>query len=87
MWLVTFGFVGIVLFMERSSSLMRRFRHFTDRIKTELSSFRSFRVVHVRQEANSIAHGLAREVVCHVIDSIWLEEIPPFIWKLLFPLF
>lgn len=61
---------------------LSRYGHFIDGIKTELSFFRSFRVMHERREANSDTHDIAREVVSHVVDSIRLEEIPPIIYSI-----
>jgi hypothetical protein len=37
---------------------------------------------HVKREANSAAHGLAREAVTHIVDSIWMEEILPWIYDI-----
>jgi hypothetical protein len=49
---------------------LSRIGHFTDDIRSELHSLRSFRVVHVKREANYAAHVLAKTVVFHVRDSI-----------------
>jgi ribonuclease HI len=51
--------------------------HFTDDIRSVLHSLRSFRIIHVKREANSAAHVLAKTAVFYVRDSIWLEETPP----------
>jgi hypothetical protein len=51
--------------------------HFTDDIRSVLYSLRSFRVIHVKREANFVAHMLAKAAVFYVSDSIWLEETPP----------
>lgn len=53
------------------------FVHFTDGIKTELNSFWSSSVAHVSREGSSAAQVLAKAAVAYVINSIWLEEIPP----------
>lgn len=45
-----------------------RYGHFVEGIKSILRSFLSARVVHVKRDANSTAHRLAKEVVIHVID-------------------
>jgi hypothetical protein len=44
-----------------------------DGIKLGLQYFRSANIVHVKREANSAAHGLARAAVTHIVDSIWME--------------
>jgi ribonuclease HI len=51
--------------------------HFTDGIRSVLHSPRSFRVIHVKREANSAAHILVKAAVFYVRNSIWLEETPP----------
>jgi hypothetical protein len=38
----------------------------------------------VRREANNVAHCLANEASTHVIDNVWLEEIPSFILHIVF---
>lgn len=53
---------------------LSRIRHFTEGIKSELKSLRSFSVIHVKREINSTAHVLAKAAVLHVRDTIWLEE-------------
>jgi len=39
----------------------------------------SFRVVHTRREANSVAHTLAKAASAQIKDSIWLEKVLSFI--------
>ncbi len=34
---------------------------------------------HVNRESNSAAHRLAKPAIKHVIDKVWIEEIPPSI--------
>lgn len=55
---------------------VNRIGHFVEGIEQGLSFFRSSCVVHVSREANSTAYTLAREVATHVIDSVWLKDIP-----------
>jgi ribonuclease HI len=61
---------------------MSRYGHILDGIKSGLQSFRSANIVHVKREANSAAHRLARATITHVVDSIWMEEIPPQIYDI-----
>ncbi|XP_062147743.1 uncharacterized protein LOC133856702 [Alnus glutinosa] len=53
--------------------------HFVDGIKKEILGLRHASVVHVGREANNVAHCLVKEASTHVIDNVWLEEIPSFI--------
>jgi len=65
------------------SPSLNGYMHFIEGIKKDLCLFRSFRVVHVRREANLTAHVLARAAVTHVIEySIWLKEISPNIYDI-----
>lgn len=57
-----------------------RFGHFVEGIKDGMRIFRSSSFVHVRRDANSTVHGLAKEAVRHAIDKVWIEEIPHFIY-------
>jgi hypothetical protein len=60
---------------------MSSFGHFAEGIKHDLNFFQSSHVAHVKRDANATTHGLAREVVTHVIDKInWLEDVPPCIY-------
>lgn len=61
---------------------MSRYGHILDGIKSGLESFRSANIVHVKRDANSVAHGLARAAVTHIVDSIWMEEISPQIYDI-----
>jgi hypothetical protein len=53
-----------------------------DGIKHVLKSFQSSRVVHVKRDANSAAHWLAKEAVTHVIDADWVEDISQIIYDI-----
>jgi len=44
--------------------------------------FRMANLGHVKREANSAVHGLAREAVTHILDSIWMKEILPWIYDI-----
>jgi hypothetical protein len=56
-----------------------KFGHFIEGIKEEVTSLRSFRVIHTRKEANTAAHILLKTASAHVRDSISLEEVPHFL--------
>jgi hypothetical protein len=53
-----------------------------DGIKHVWKSFQSSRVVHVKRDANSAAHWLAKEAVTHVIDAGWVEDISQIIYDI-----
>jgi hypothetical protein len=38
----------------------------------------------VKKEANSAAHALAKAAVFNVLDSIWMEETPPYVSHIIF---
>jgi hypothetical protein len=58
--------------MNSAGSTLSRFGHFIDDIKINLCSFKFFRVIHDSRAA--------RAAVTYVMNSIWLEEIPPSIY-------
>jgi len=69
-----------------------RYGHLVEGIKSGMRYFRSASIVYVKREANSAAHGLVREAIIHIVDKIWMEEIPPKIYdivikKLVVPMF
>jgi hypothetical protein len=51
---------------------MSKYGHLLEEIKFAMQSFRRGSLVHVKHDANSTAHGLAREPVTHIVDSIWM---------------
>jgi hypothetical protein len=55
-----------------------RFEHFIEGIKKKVLLLRSFRLFHVRRDANSTAHMLAKATSSQARDTIWLEEVPSF---------
>jgi hypothetical protein len=63
-------------------STLSRFGHFIERIKKVLMSLWSFSVVHMRREANTAVHALAKAVSAKVTDSIWLEEVTHFLYDI-----
>lgn len=40
-----------------------------------MHQLRSWKIDHVKKNANSIAYTLAREAIRSVIDKLWIEEI------------
>jgi len=60
-----------------------RYGHFVDVIKSVLQSFQSSRIAFVKQDANSAAYWLAKEVIYLAIDSTWMEEIILFIYDII----
>jgi hypothetical protein len=57
--------------------------HLIDEIKEVLGKLRSWRIEHVKRDANFVAHILAREVFSCVIDKVWDEEISNCIYDIL----
>lgn len=47
-----------------------RYGHLVEGIKSGMQSFRTANIVHVKREANTAAHGLARKIVTHIVDTI-----------------
>jgi len=41
-------------------------------------------MVHVLRAANNVAHCLANEASSKVIDSVWLEDMPSVIFRMLY---
>lgn len=48
-----------------------------------LNNLRSWFIAHVKRDANSAAHVLAKEAVRHVNDQIWMEEVPMCIYDII----
>lgn len=59
-----------------------RFGQIVEVTKLVLRSFRQWRISHVRREANGAAHGLAKEAIRTVMDKIWMEETPVYIFNI-----
>jgi ribonuclease HI len=53
-----------------------RFGQLVEDTRMVIHSFSSWRVSHISRVANSAAHGLAKAAVKHIIDQVWMEEIP-----------
>jgi hypothetical protein len=62
---------------------MSRYEHLLEGKNPPCSFFRMAHLVHVKREVNLAAHGLVREVVTHIVGSIWMEEIPPQIYDII----
>jgi hypothetical protein len=52
---------------------MSRYVHLVEGIKSGMRYFRTASLGHIKGEANSAAHDLARETVTHIVDKIWME--------------
>jgi hypothetical protein len=59
-----------------------RYGHLVEGIKFGMQSFRIANLVYVKRETNTTIHGLAREVVTHIVDIIWMEEISSQIYDI-----
>jgi ribonuclease HI len=70
----------IVAAVQTDSQHWSRFGHIVDGIKLGLSQLRSWQINHVKRDANSAAHVLAREAIKNVIDRVWVEETPNCIY-------
>jgi hypothetical protein len=58
---------------------LSRHKHVMESVIVGMRSIRTMNVVHVKRKANSEVHSLTRQVVIHIVDSIWLKEITPSI--------
>jgi hypothetical protein len=47
-----------------------------DGIKAGLCQIRSWRIEHVKRNANLVAHTIAKNAILCVIDRVWVEETP-----------
>jgi hypothetical protein len=54
-----------------------------DGIKFKLQQLRSWSIEHVKRDANTIAHTIAKEAISCVIDRVWVEEIPTCIFGII----
>jgi hypothetical protein len=53
--------------------------HIVEGIQDELKGFNRTSFKHIAREGNSAAHGLAKEAILHVMDTMWRNTIPPCI--------
>jgi hypothetical protein len=60
----------VTLWMSLEVFYNLRYGHFVDVIRSVLQSFQSSRIAFVKQDANSAAHRLTKEVVSLAINSI-----------------
>jgi regulatory protein YycH of two-component signal transduction system YycFG len=61
---------------------LSKYGHLVDDIKKVLIFLRSFKVTHIKMTKNKAVHSLTKEVVTHIIDLIWLEDIPSIIYAI-----
>ncbi len=43
----------------------------------------SFSVYHVRREANTVAHGMAKLAISQLLDGVLKEDCPSIIWNVI----
>ena len=67
----------IIKAIEVEDPCLRSYGHIIDCIRRELSCFENASVIHVRREANIVAHTLAKLATTHVTLSTWRGDIPP----------
>jgi hypothetical protein len=70
----------IVSAVKTNNQRWSKFGHIIDGIRSGLHHLRSWQIHHVKRDANSAAHTLAREAIKSVIDRVWIEEVPPCIY-------
>jgi hypothetical protein len=61
---------------------LSRYGHLVEGIKSGMQSFRTANLVYIKRETNTTVYGLAREVVTHIVDIIWMEEISSQIYDI-----
>jgi ribonuclease HI len=66
----------VVNAINEDRSSRRKYGHILDDIKMVLSSLRSWEVMHVKREANMVAHNLAKEASKLQTDRTWIEDCP-----------
>lgn len=59
-----------------------RYGQIIEDTKTVLRMFRSWKVCHVKRDANGAAHGLAKQGVKTPMNKVWIEEIPQAIFDI-----
>jgi ribonuclease HI len=57
------------------------FGQLVDDVLVIVDSFFNWQIQLVNQEANRAAHVLAQVAIQQVIDTVWIEEIPPCIYR------
>lgn len=50
-----------------------KFGHIIDGIKLGLCQLRSWRIKHVKRDANTTAHTIAHKAILCIINRVWLE--------------
>jgi hypothetical protein len=56
-----------------------RIGHYVESFQLEHVGLRYSTFAHAYQEANGVAHALARHAISCKIDNVWLDDTPPFI--------
>jgi len=76
----------VVQALKQDSPSLSPFSQLLEDIRTRLSSLVVFEVHHIYQEANLVAHHLARLAISSSLDHIWVEDYQPFLIVKQFPL-
>jgi len=69
----------IVNAIKVTGNIWSNFGHIVDDIKLELRQLRSWRIDHVKRDANTTTHTIAKKAILYVIDRVWVTEIPNYI--------
>lgn len=70
--------------LNASSINLRRFGPLIEDTRMVITSLSSWQINNIFQEANCMTHKLAKAVVKHVIDHVWLEKIFTCIYDIVF---
>jgi hypothetical protein len=85
------GFHDIILeevnAIKVTGNIWSNFGHIVDDIKLELRQLRSWRIDHVKRDANTTTHTIAKKAILYVIDRVWVEEISSCICGIIFKKF
>jgi hypothetical protein len=59
------------------------FDHIIDDIKLELRQLQSWRIDHVKRDANTTTHTITKKTILCVIDRFWIKEISNCICRII----
>jgi hypothetical protein len=69
--------IQVIKAIEVEDPCMRNYGHIIDCIRRKTSSLEQVRFIHLKREANTAAHTLAKLATTHVILSTWRGDVPP----------
>jgi hypothetical protein len=69
----------VIKAIEEEDPCLRNYGHIIDCIRRETNSLENARFIHVKREANNVAHTLAKLATTHVTMSTWKGDVPPSI--------